>query len=115
MMDFEQEQVWNKLNNIDGNWYSQVDNEEEREEFRNWVKGILKTAVLVVTFTKADGAEREMKCTLSEDCGAKYVVNENKESTKKPNPHVCVVWDCEQNAWRSFRYDRIKTIGFTLG
>lgn len=115
MMDFEQTQTWNKLTDADGNWYAQVDDEEERELFRSWLKDFLKTSTLTVTFTKADGEERVMNCTLSEDLGAKYTVNENKESTKKPNPHVCVVWDCDQSAWRSFRYDRIKKIGFTLG
>jgi hypothetical protein len=60
-----------------------------------------------------------MICTLSGEKGAKYAVNENKEdataSKKKPNDDVCVVWDCTQNAWRSFRWDRLKRIEFAIG
>ena len=56
---------------------------------------------------------------LNEANGAKYVINENKgeaaSSKKKPNDDVCVVWDCTQNAWRSFRWDRLKRIEFAIG
>jgi hypothetical protein len=55
-----------------------------------------------------------MKCTLREDLGAKYSVTESKNS-KKPNSDVCVVWDTNQQAWRSFRWDRVKRIQFDLG
>lgn len=114
MMEFEKAQVWRELNNDQGNYYTQVD-ENEREEFRSWIKGLLKNEKVTVTFAKATGEIRIMECTLSEEYGAKYVVHENKESTKKPNPEVCVVWDCNQNAWRSFRYDRIKQIEGKIG
>lgn len=114
MMEFEKEQVWRELKNESGNYYCQS-GEKEREEFREWLKGLLRGGKATVTFTKATGEVRVMECTLSENHGAKYTVNENKETTKKPNPEVCVVWDCNQQAWRSFRYDRIKEIEASFG
>jgi hypothetical protein len=43
-----------------------------------------------------------------------YTVNEGREP-REPRPDVCVVWDCEKSSWRSFRYDRLKRIEFSLG
>jgi predicted DNA-binding transcriptional regulator YafY len=34
---------------------------------------------------------------------------------KKSNPNVCVVWDVNQAAWRSFRWDRVKKVQFDIG
>ena len=106
--------TWRILTNEAGNYYAQSD-EKERERFRVFLKEILHEGEVTVDFVKADGSERIMKCTLSEVHGAKYTVNENKEKTKKPNLDVCVVWDCNQSAWRSFRWDRIKKVTFDLG
>ena len=106
--------TWRILTNEAGNYYAQS-NEAERERFRGFLKGILHEGEVTVDFVKADGSERTMKCTLSDEHGAKYSVNENKEKTKAPNPNVCVVWDCNQSAWRSFRWDRIKKVSFNLG
>jgi hypothetical protein len=62
--------------------------------------------VVNVTFTKTDGSERIMKCTLNETLVPQ---TEKKESgkSKTPNPEVCPVWDLELEAWRSFRWDSI--------
>jgi len=43
---------------------------------------------------------------------AKYSGNDSK---KKPNPEVCVVWDTNQSAWCSFRWDRMKRVQFAIG
>jgi hypothetical protein len=114
-MDFEQGQVWRSLTDDPGNYYCNA-SEFEREKFREWVRGILKEREVIVDFVKADGDFRSMKCTLSESHGAKYVVNENQDQPRrKPNPEVCAVWDINQNAWRSFRWDRLRRIEFTIG
>lgn len=73
----------------------------------------LKDNTLEVTFTKADGTERVMKCTLLET-----VINEvvgdiqpsSKTSTRKENPNVVSVIDTEKKVWRSFRLDSIKEV-----
>lgn len=98
-----------------GNYYSQS-NEKERKYFREWVQGLLKDSEVTIDFIKSNGEFRSMKCTLSEQHGAKYTMNENKDRpARKPNLEVCVVWDCNQNAWRSFRWDRVKRIQFEIG
>jgi hypothetical protein len=116
-MNFEKTAMWQQLSNGDANYYTKAA-EPERTEFRDWLKGLLHERKVVVEFTKADGSSRTMVCTLSEENGAKYVVNENQEATankKKPNDDVCAVWDCEQGAWRSFRWDRLNKIEFSVG
>ena len=94
-----------------GNYYCQA-SDSERQMFRDWLVGLLREQEVVVDFVKADGDFRSMKCTLNQDLGAKYSGN---ESRKPPNPNVCVVWDVNQAAWRSFRWDRMKKIQFTIG
>lgn len=96
-----------------GLWeYDQVD-AEEREQLKTWLRGLLQERVVTVEFVKADGSPRRMECTLAESAGAKYSTNES--TRKKPHPDTCVVWDTNQNAWRSFRWDRLKRITFNLG
>jgi len=114
-MDFKQSQVWRELSDDPGNYYCQA-SELERDIFKKWLRDLLKTTEATVDFVKADGEFRSMKCTLSEQLGAKYIVNENTDRpARKSNPEVCVVWDTAQQAWRSFRWDRIKKIEFQLG
>jgi hypothetical protein len=116
-MNFEETAMWQRLTNGDANYYTEAA-EPEREEFRQMIKSRLLTDQVTIEFEKADGTVRAMVCTLNETKGAKYVVNENKADTatskKKPNQDVCVVWDCTQNAWRSFRWDRLKRIEFSI-
>ena len=68
-------------------------------------KGICK-----VTFTKKDGTERVMKCTLVEDYLPKIEAEkvEKNATSNKRNDEVCAVWDVEKDAWRSFRWDSVK-------
>lgn len=66
----------------------------------------LEKTVLTVTFTKKDGTERVMKCTLKSDLLPPQVVNEDKPAKKKSNTSVAV-FDVEANAWRSFSYDSV--------
>ncbi len=69
------------------------------------VKSLQKN-VMSVVFTKVNGEERTMNCTLSE-----YILPETtSESTKKENLDVLAVWDIDKDAWRSFRLDSIKDL-----
>jgi hypothetical protein len=100
-------------NPIPENYYINA-SEAERQTLRESVHTLLQTTSVTVDFEKATGEFRSMKCTLREDLGAKYTVKENT-TPKKPNLDVCVVWDINQAAWRSFRWDRVKRIQFDLG
>jgi len=121
-MNFEETVMWQRLSSGDANWYTKAA-EPEREEFRTWTKGVLLERTAIIEFVKADGSVRVMVCTLNEAHGAKYTINESAESaavegiTKpvKVNTDTQKVWDCEAGAWRSFRWDRLKRIEFSIG
>ena len=112
-MNTDQLAVWSAISGQPAQYYVTA-SEEERAVFRNWVRGVLKERECTVDFEKTNGEFRSMKCTLREDLGAKYSMTESK-NPRKPNLDVCVVWDTAQQAWRSFRWDRVKRIQFELG
>ena len=67
----------------------------------------LKDGICKVTFTKKDGTERLMKCTLA----SKFMpITESTKTTedKEPNLDIIKCWDLEKEAWRSFRLDSVK-------
>ena len=112
-MNTDQLAVWSAISDQPAAYYVTA-SEDERATFRDWVREILQEREVTIDFEKVNGDLRSMKCTLSKDLGAKYTVTENK-NPRKPNPDVCVVWDTGQQAWRSFRWDRVKGIQFGLG
>ena len=75
------------------------------------IKDALHNGVVVVSFTKANGELREMRCTLRADMIPQTPVVEGKEP-KKENQDVQAAWDIEKQAWRSFRLDSVNTIIF---
>ena len=121
-MDWEKQETMRLLQSRPGTVY-QESSDEEKQVYRQWLKKILHTGVTTVTFVKSDGSLREMQATLDpvhvpSSAYQAMTVGTITESTKKPraeNDDVCKVWDTEAGAWRSFRYDRIKTISIHLG
>lgn len=81
---------------------------------RSTLKEMLQSGVYTVTFTKADGTERVMKCTLNSSyLPTVPVVEETTLLTEVPryeNEAILRVWDLEENGWRSFRMDSIKLV-----
>ena len=69
----------------------------------------LRVGAVHITFTKKDGTERVMKCTLDDQLipQPELPLEENKKE-KKINPDVQAVWDIEKEGWRSFRWDSVK-------
>jgi hypothetical protein len=79
------------------------------------LKEILSNSVSTVVFTKIDGTEREMQCTLlPEYLPPKPVVEGQQLLTeslpKTENPNTLSVWDIKSNGWRSFRTDSVKAV-----
>jgi hypothetical protein len=79
------------------------------------LKEILSNTVSTVVFTKIDGTERELKCTLlPEYLPQKPVVEGQQLLTealpRKENPDTLAVWDMESNGWRSFRTDSVQAV-----
>lgn len=64
---------------------------------------LLKKEIVKVVFTKADGTEREMFCTLLE---AILPVRE-EGVVSKPRKGVVTVWDVDNNGWRSFKPESV--------
>ena len=82
------------------------------DKTKKWVKGVLTSSVATLTFTKKDGTERVMKCTLRDDILPKVEVQ--TESTRAKSEDSLAVWDVEANGWRAFRWDSLKNVYFVL-
>lgn len=92
-------------------WYSSA-SEAEQAEFRDWFRGLLVSERVNVRFTKADGTDRLMHCTLHPEL---VPVTEVKEGSKPRSQEAQSVWDIDAGAWRSFRWDRMQEFSFSLG
>jgi hypothetical protein len=93
-------------------YYASATN-EERKEFKNWLKGVMQTEIVNLTFRKTDGTLRNMKCTLLPKFLPEVVVSDKPK--RKVSEDTLAVFDLEKNEWRSFRYDSVTEIKFTLG
>ena len=65
----------------------------------------LQKKVMKITFTKVNGEERIMDCTLQE-----HMVPPTKYTNRKQNEEVLPVFDINKGEWRSFRLDSITNI-----
>ena len=68
------------------------------------IKNLQKKAMRI-TFTKVDGDERVMDCTLQE-----HIVPATKYTDRKKNEEVLPVFDINKGEWRSFRLDSVTNI-----
>ena len=91
--------------------------EKEMPRFKTWLKGHLNAGKVTVTFTKKDGTERVMECTTSTELVPVEPLAEDAapKREKKKNDDVCPVYDLEAGHWKSFRWDSIKQVSFTIG
>jgi len=88
---------------------------EEWVEFSLWLTDMLKTNVITLNFTKKDGTERVMRCTLQPDLLPKVEhKTELKESKPVTQQTAIPVYDLDNNGWRSFTLNTVKRVGFEL-
>jgi len=75
---------------------------------KNLIVEKAKNGVITVRFTKVNGDERTMKCTLLTE----YLPNQTdiEDTTTRINDNVLAVLDVEANGWRSFRVDSVKEV-----
>ena len=75
---------------------------------------MLAKEICYVTFDKLSGDERTMRCTLIPSFLPMAEREDKLSQTKVRNleEKVFIVWaiDIQPNAWRSFRYDRVKKV-----
>jgi hypothetical protein len=62
----------------------------------------------IITFTKVNGEQRDMPCTLRPDivppaAPPKSLAEGEVAKVKKSNPDIMNVWCTDKNEWRSFR------------
>jgi len=118
METWEKQEVVRLLKGAPGTQYQEAD-DVNKAVIRDWIKSLLQKSEITVTFTKADGTDREMLCTLDHsripETPAKImpvdgIVKESKKPRKEPDPHSIRVFDMEKQEWRSFRFDRLKKV-----
>lgn len=103
------------MENVNFNDVAEIDDvwtDEGAELFFENLKGVLRKQELTITFTKKDGTERVMRCTLDPN---KLPVKENIEtdSHRKTNNDTMAVFDLDAQGWRSFTKKSVKCVDFT--
>ena len=76
---------------------------------RKWLAGMLEQSIVEVTFTKKDGTERVMNCTLLED-----YLPETTGAGRSSGSDALAVFDVDADGWRSFRWDSIKAVKLSV-
>jgi hypothetical protein len=92
----------------DQNW-----TDEEWNNFRSEVKDVLVKDLVEVTFTKINGDERVMTCTLQPETLPKVVIKEGEEKKERviKNPENSLeVFDTKAEGWRSFLIRNITSV-----
>ena len=84
-------------------------------DFKELLKAKLNENEVGITFTKRDGSERRMLCTLSTSRIPGEHVPQGTGDTRTAktfSEEALRVFDTEKVAWRSFRFDSIKSVTF---
>lgn len=99
--------MYNDVAELDETWTT-----ERAEFFFDQLKNILRKQEVTITFTKKDGTERIMRCTLDP---AKLPIQENANAntTRKVSTETMSVFDVEARGWRSFTKTSVKCVDFT--
>lgn len=89
--------------------------DEQWLEFRKWLIGHMKMGPMSVTFTKKDGTERVMNCTLqAEHLPPQEIKESTTTTTRKENTDSIRVFDLDKKEWRSFIVKSVKKVQFEL-
>ena len=89
--------------------------EKDVKIFKKWLKGHLAYGPTTIVITKKDGTERTMTCTTKPELvPAESIVEGVEKKEKKVNEEVIPVYDLDAKGWRSFRWDSVKQVRFTL-
>lgn len=74
---------------------------------RTDITSVLSNGIHNVKFTKVDGTERTMPCTLDPAILPVVEVTEEKKISRKINPDTMRVYVTDINEWRSFRIENV--------
>ena len=116
---WQKQELVRLLKGAPGTQYQEAD-DANKAVIRDWVRSLLQKQELTVSFTKADGTMRDMRCTLAwekipvdkqpKEVPLDGIVRESKKPRKEPDPHSLRVYDLEKQEWRSFRFDRLQKL-----
>ena len=86
-------------------------------KFTSWLNGMLKiNENMTITFTKVDGTERVMNCTLKPELLPVVEVkplSEGKQPRKESTTSIRV-FDLEKKEWRSFTIKNVTRVEFSI-
>lgn len=84
-------------------------------KLHSWLKSMLQMGPATITFTKVDGTERVMSCTLEPAQLPPVVIKEDAKPRKETTSTKALrVFDLEKKEWRSFTLKNIKKIEIDL-
>ena len=120
---WEQSETVRLLASKPGTQYQESD-ETNQAIMRDWVRRLLQTTEVEVEFVKSDGTLRVMRCTLNPEqfpvvptnvpTGPVDGIVTESRPCKQPDVHSIRVFDLDQQAWRSFRFDRLRRVSASL-
>jgi hypothetical protein len=88
-------------------------NESDWDRFNNWIRVLLAERNVKITFTKKDGTERVMNCTLDPNVIPLIESVQDKREKNKDKDYIAV-YDTDIKAWRSFIVKSVKSFDFEL-
>jgi hypothetical protein len=87
--------------------------EKDWNKLDKWLRGVLQTETVTVTFTKKDGTERVMNCTTNPAIVPKVEIKEDTKP-RKVSETTMRVFDTDIKEWRSFTTKSIKHLSVTF-
>jgi hypothetical protein len=88
-------------------------NESDWDRFNNWIRVLLAERNVKITFTKKDGTERVMNCTLDPNVIPLIESVQDKREKNKDKDYIAV-YDTDIKAWRSFIVKSVKSFDFEI-
>ena len=77
---------------------------------RDGLIDMLRNNIVVVTFTKVNGDERVMTCTLVSEHIPNAPTTNGEVVIKESKNNTVSVWDVNAQGWRSFKVENVKSI-----
>jgi hypothetical protein len=88
-------------------------NDSDWDRFNDWIRVLLTERNVKITFTKKDGTERVMNCTLDPNVIPLVESVQDKREKNKDKDYIAV-YDTDIKAWRSFIVKSVKSFDFEL-
>jgi hypothetical protein len=106
--------TFTELPAIDDEW-----TDEGAEIFFDRLKTVMREQEIKITFTKKDGTERVMRCTLDPNKLPVHETNTDNpidfpETKRKVSTETMAVFDLDVQGWRSFTKKSVKCVDFTM-